>query len=78
MLDVIQAFEPPREPGVCLLHEKDGVPCAHPHECRLKSIFDEVDELVRCTFASITLETLVSGRTPLDRDTRRAIRMGRD
>jgi len=66
MLDVIQVFEPPREPGGCLLH-KDDLPCAHPHDCRLRSIFDEVDELVRCTFASITLETLVGSHSPLER-----------
>lgn len=64
MLDVIQIFEPPRDPGGCLLHDQEA-PCAHPRECRLRTVFDEVDELVRCTFASITLETLVGGRGPL-------------
>lgn len=66
MLDVIQVFEPPRTPGDCLLAESGEAPCAAPEECRLRSIFDEVDEMVRCTFASITLETLVNQRTPLD------------
>ena len=67
MLNVIEVFEPPREPGVCLLHERDGMHCEHSRECRLQSVFDEVDELVRSTFASITLETLVGSRSPLER-----------
>lgn len=73
MLDVIEVFEPPRAPGVCLLHERDGSHCIHSRECRLQSVFDEVDELVRSTFASITLETLVGGRNPLERRTETAI-----
>lgn len=73
MLDVIQIFEPPRSPGRCLLAEADDVSCMNPTECRLRMIFDEVDELVRCTFASITLETLASSRTPLDLEIRRPL-----
>lgn len=46
VLDIVEAFEPTRS-------DDDGL-----LEARLKSLFDEVDELVRCTFASITLETL--------------------
>ncbi len=66
MLDVIQLFEPARAPGECLLAVGSHVPCATHEECRLRLVFDEIDELVRCTFASITLETLVNQRTPLD------------
>lgn len=73
MLDVIQVFEPPRTPGDCLLAENGEAACAAPEECRLRSIFDEVDEMVRCTFASITLETLVSQRTPLDLEVERHV-----
>lgn len=75
VLDVIEVFEPPRDPGAPLLNREDGSP-TDPRELRLQSIFDEVDELVRSTFASITLETLVSGRTPLDRAVRATVRNG--
>lgn len=35
-----------------------------PHEERLCRLFAEVDELVRCTYASITLATLAGRRRP--------------
>lgn len=66
MLDVIEVFEPPRSIGGCLLADSDDALCSNLNECRLRTVFDEVDELVRCTFASITLETLVSNSTPLE------------
>ncbi len=66
MLDVIEVFEPRRESGACLLADSSDAPCPSSRECRLRMVFDEVDELVRCTFASITLETLVGKRAPLD------------
>jgi len=56
--EVISAFEPPRPAGSCLL-ERAEEPCTVPTACRLGSLFDEVDELVRCTFESVTLDTLV-------------------
>lgn len=65
MLDVIEAFEPPRSPGECLLADGSDLPCPNPSACRLRTVFDEVDEIVRCTFASITLETLVGSPKPL-------------
>ncbi len=58
VLDVLEVFEPSRPPGRCLL--TDGAdPCDTFPACRLGRLFDEVDELARNTFASITLETLV-------------------
>ncbi len=60
VLDVIAVQDPPRPTGRCLLEERDGAPCArNDARCRLGSLFDEVSELVSCTFASVTLETLV-------------------
>jgi Rrf2 family protein len=57
--DVIDAFEPKlerREPG-------EAPPTGEADE-RVRELFGEVDELVRCTFQSVTLETLVRwGRT---------------
>lgn len=63
MLDVIQVFQPSRPVGECMLRESQDLPCLDPGDCRLRMVFDEVDEMVRSTFSSITLETLVSGGT---------------
>lgn len=62
MLDVITNFEPLRPLG---RHHLDPSPVTEPSTVDvspLHRVFDEVDELVRCTFASITLETLVAPR----------------
>ena len=64
VLDVIEIFEPQHSPIDCLLAESSQRPCVDPGACRLKRVLDEVDELVRCTFASITLETLVYASPP--------------
>lgn len=61
VLDVLNVFEPPRTPGGCLLSELPA-DCDLAHACRLRQLFDEVDEVSRNTFASITLETLVGRR----------------
>jgi len=59
MLDVIQVFQPPRPLGECMLVESRDHPCADPDACRLRAVFDEVDEMVRGRFSSITLAVLV-------------------
>jgi Rrf2 family protein len=64
LLDVIDAFEPSGTPGGCLLADANDDRCNLFPECELREVVDEVDELVRCTFASITLETLVNRRRP--------------
>jgi Rrf2 family protein len=65
MADVIEAFEPARAQGVCLLHEEIDRPCPFVEDdCRLGSMLDEVDEMARSTFASITLETLAARPRP--------------
>ena len=59
VLDIIEAFEPPREPQQCLLDDEPGE--CHDHtNCRLRRLFDEVDEMARATFASTSLSTLVA------------------
>ena len=62
VLDILDVFEPRRAPGSCLLDGERPDRCGHDAACRLRRLFDEVDELARCTFASITLETLVGRR----------------
>jgi Rrf2 family protein len=59
--DVIRVLEPEREEGHCLLADRYTKPCVDFPTCRLRRLFDEVDELVRSTFESISLETLVRG-----------------
>lgn len=62
VLDVIDAFESPRNPSRCLLAEENEESCGEQELCRLRKLFDEVDELARCTYASVTLETLAGNR----------------
>jgi len=59
--DVIRVLEPEREEGRCLLADRYAEPCVDFPTCRLRRLFDEVDELVRSTFESISLETLARG-----------------
>jgi Rrf2 family protein len=60
-LEVIRVFDPPRPKGRCLLEDGRVTTCSGDLDCRLKKLFDEVDEQVRCTFASVSLQTLVRG-----------------
>jgi Rrf2 family transcriptional regulator, cysteine metabolism repressor len=59
--DVIRVLEAEREEGRCLLDDRYTKPCVDFPTCHLRRLFDEVDELVRSTFESISLETLVRG-----------------
>lgn len=58
--DVIDIFEPAPSPDTCTLREVHGAPCfsADAPPCRLKALFQEVDETLRATLASVTLATL--------------------
>lgn len=67
VLDVIEAFETPRPPEQCLLATADEAPCREHVACRLRKLFDEVDETARCTYASVTLDTLVGHRPRQER-----------
>jgi len=62
VLDVIEAFEPSRRPEQCLLREDQEGLCEERTLCRLRKLCDEVEQLTRCTYASVTLETLVGSR----------------
>jgi len=66
VLDVIEAFEPVRRDGQCLLASEDDRSCDDDGLCRLRNLFDEVEELSRCTYASVTLETLAGNRSDPD------------
>ena len=58
VLEVMHVFERRRAPGGCLLHDRP-TPCPKASVCGLHWLFNEVDELVRSTYESVTLETLV-------------------
>ncbi|NIM00588.1 MAG: Rrf2 family transcriptional regulator [Acidobacteria bacterium] len=66
VLDVIEVFEPPRRPDGCLLADHDEPDCAKADACRLRRLLDEVEETARCTYASVTLDTLVGARGRTD------------
>jgi Rrf2 family protein len=66
VLDVIDAFESRRSTDQCLVAEVRERICADYTLCRLRKLFDEVDETARCTYASVTLETLVGNRPKHD------------
>jgi Rrf2 family protein len=70
VLDVIDAFEERRPAGGCLLSEEREASCADLTLCHLRRLVDEVDEMARCTYASVTLETLVGNRPRRDLELR--------
>jgi len=58
VLEVIDAFESRRGDVQCLLDDRPGE-CRDFDGCRLRRLFDEVEEMARSTYASTSLETLV-------------------
>jgi Rrf2 family protein len=59
VLDVISLYEPPRPVGRCVLADRAERDCDAFPACRLRRLFDEVDEVSRATLQSVTLETLL-------------------
>jgi Rrf2 family protein len=59
VLDVIKVFERRPETSGCLLHDRPGQRCPEATACGVRWLFTEVDELVRSTYESVTLQTLV-------------------
>ncbi len=55
VLQIIEIFEPPILGLQCLLERE----CAQADLCRLKGLFDEVDQTARDIYGSTNLETLV-------------------
>ena len=66
LLEIVEVFEGPRSESACVLGECGDGQCGQFAECRLRRLFEEVDQQARATFASVTLETLVAPRRPLD------------
>jgi Rrf2 family iron-sulfur cluster assembly transcriptional regulator len=73
VLDVVSVFDRLRTPGVDLLHARAGVSATRPETQALQHLFDEVDDGVRATLASVTLDTLLrESVTPTGRQEARA------
>lgn len=64
VLDVIAAFEPLSPVRGCLLSDRGDAGCPAPESCALRQLFAEADEVLRCTFASVSLATLARRRRP--------------
>lgn len=64
VLDVISVFEARSDDQHPILGARSEKARAQPADARLTRLFDEVAELVRSTYASVTLETLRPPRAP--------------
>jgi len=62
--ELIEIFEPRPSPDTCMLRDLPGDACldATGPGCRLMGLFQEVDETMRATFASVTLATLAASK----------------
>ncbi len=60
--DIIDIFEPTPPSDTCMLREIPGANCPGESQpsCRLMNLFQEVDDTVRSTFASVSLATLTA------------------
>lgn len=60
--DLIDVFEPSPPPDSCMLREEWGAQCPGERDpaCRLRHLFQEVDETVRATLSSVSLATLTA------------------
>ena len=67
VLDIVSVFEPPRPPGECLLTARADKGCLGPEACGLRQLFDEIDDQMRYTTASVTLDTLARRSMPKPR-----------
>jgi len=67
VLDIVSVFEPPRPAGECLLTARAGNACLGPEACGLRQLFDEIDDQMRYTTASVTLDTLARRSMPKPR-----------
>lgn len=65
LLEVVELFEGRRAEATCGSAELGEGSSARVADCRLRSLFAEIDQQARATFASVTLATLVAPRQPL-------------
>jgi len=65
LLEIVELFEGTKPDATCILGECSEERCGQFADCRLRKLFEEIDQQARATFASVTLETLVAPRAPL-------------
>ncbi len=58
VLDIIAVFEPQTEKGSCVLQDGARPNCEITAGCKIRKLFNEVEDNARFTFASVTLDTL--------------------
>ena len=58
VLAVMEVFEDFGRSGTCQLRDSLKEDCPVEPDCRLAGLFEEVDDVLRSTFASVTLDTL--------------------
>lgn len=75
VLEVMHVFERARDSGGCLLHDQPGQDCPRASACAVQWLFNEVDELVRSTYESVTLQTLARRAQPRPRPAPTAVRL---
>jgi len=59
LLDIVEIFEGPIEPDACLLPSRPES-CGLSEECRLKRVFDEIEQQAYFTLKSTLLSNLVA------------------
>jgi Rrf2 family protein len=58
VLQIMEIFEDFGRSGTCQLRDRPVDDCPEEPDCRLRGLFEEVDDVLRSTFASVTLDTL--------------------
>lgn len=58
VLQIMEVFEDFGRSGTCQLRDEPTDECPEEPDCRLRGLFEEVDDVLRSTFASVTLDTL--------------------
>ncbi|MHC4846416.1 MAG: RrF2 family transcriptional regulator [Planctomycetota bacterium] len=58
VLQIMEVFEDFGHAGRCQLKDERADDCPEEPDCRLRGLFEEVDDVLRSTFASVTLDTL--------------------
>lgn len=59
VLDIIEVYEPRADAEHCLLEDTGPKNCGMRPSCRLRQVFEYVDESARSIYASLTLEELI-------------------
>lgn len=60
VLEVIAVFDPPRPRAHCAMALPGEPRCRILRQCSIRTLFDEIDEVVQGTLGSVTLATLAS------------------